>query len=474
MESGNNKRKKSNVAMNELRPFEFDMDIPTAVVIDSSDAAFSKSKSYNNYKSKQNVIDDEEEGYDSDENHKQVNQNNEKGSHSKIKSSGTDLIKTKSSNSLLQNPSAMNLMQEHNKLQIKKWPNKLRENVKQSFSLPINEAKGKLLLDSYLWPPGLQLSIFKCCKKIAIRFFIVDDSGSMNINDGKKLVSGGTDGKIIKCTRWSELSESMMFLASLSEALNVPSEFRLLNGADPVMVGLSDDNGESMEFLRDVMSESPAGPTPLCQHIESVANEISLVADKLRAKGQKAAVIISTDGESTDGDVANALRPLINLPVLVVIRLCTDEKSVVDYWNNIDNQLELDIDVIDDHLGDAKQVAAVNGWLTYGEPIHRMREFGASMKEMDIIDESTLSSEQMRIICGFLFLGGNPKDLPIPAVDWKSFVNKVKTLNKNQSKIFCPIHNCMMPWINIAKLNHIYSAECNRHDAGNASSCVIS
>jgi hypothetical protein len=71
----------------------------------------------------------------------------------------------------------------------------------------------------------------------------------------------------------------------------------------------------------------------------------------------------------------------------------------VEYWNNIDNQLEIDIDVLDDLVGDAKQVSAVNGWLTYGEPLHRIREFGASMKEMDIIDESTLSSEQMRMVC---------------------------------------------------------------------------
>jgi len=43
------------------------------------------------------------------------------------------------------------------------------------------------------------------------------------------------------------------------------------------------------------------------------------------------------------------------------------------------------------------QVAAVNGWLNYGDEMHRLREFGASFKEMDLIDESALGSEQMKV-----------------------------------------------------------------------------
>ena len=59
----------------------------------------------------------------------------------------------------------------------------------------------------------------------------------------------------------------------------------------------------------------------------------------LRSTGQKVSLTIATDGESSDGDIAAAMRPLQRLPVNVVIRLCTDQDSIVEYWNNIDKVL---------------------------------------------------------------------------------------------------------------------------------------
>jgi hypothetical protein len=40
----------------------------------------------------------------------------------------------------------------------------------------------------------------------------------------------------------------------------------------------------------------------------------------------------------------------------VVVRLCTNEGSIVDYWNNVDKEIELNMDVIDDPLGEAKEI----------------------------------------------------------------------------------------------------------------------
>ena len=137
-------------------------------------------------------------------------------------------------------------------------------------------------------------------------------------------------------------------------------------------------------------------------HVNEVAKQITAIAPQLRAAGKKAALIICSDGEASDGNIVEALRPLHNLPVWVVIRLCTDNEQVVSYWNNVDDEIELNMDVIDDPVGEGRQIQEKNPWLTYGTPLHRLREFGVTVKEIDMIDESFLSADQMRNFCGFL------------------------------------------------------------------------
>ena len=44
----------------------------------------------------------------------------------------------------------------------------------------------------------------------------------------------------------------------------------------------------------------------------------------------------------------------------------------------------------------------LNSWMTYGEPLHRLREFGVTVKELDLIDEAPLTMEQMKAFCAFL------------------------------------------------------------------------
>ena len=51
------------------------------------------------------------------------------------------------------------------------------------------------------------------------------------------------------------------------------------------------------------------------------------------------ALIIATDGEPSDGNIVEAMRPLHDLPVWVVVRLCTDDSRIGSYWSEVDKQV---------------------------------------------------------------------------------------------------------------------------------------
>jgi hypothetical protein len=93
-------------------------------------------------------------------------------------------------------------------------------------------------LSSNGWPLGLINAFIRSCKKIPIRYFICDDSGSMLTNDGHRCVKlqSQNDYKMIKCSRWAELVSSLTFHSNLAEISKSPTEFRMLNMAEPVLV----------------------------------------------------------------------------------------------------------------------------------------------------------------------------------------------------------------------------------------------
>lgn len=268
---------------------------------------------------------------------------------------------------------------------------------------PYNDAGARDFLSKHAWPPGLQDTFINNLHKIPYRYFICDDSGSMCSPDGHKMVEKGGRRTFVDCSRWDELRQSLRFHASIAKYAAAPTEFRLLNGsAEPFIIGTKDPEDMRFNMFMTVLDESPSGSTPLCRHIHAVTAQIRAQADQLRAMNQKACIVIATDGESSDGDLATAMKPLESLPVWVVVRLCTDNDKIVNYWNEIDGQLELEMDVLDDICGEADEVFEGNPWLTYGEPLHKMREFGIPVRELDLLDEGLLSKEQLRAFCGIM------------------------------------------------------------------------
>jgi hypothetical protein len=193
------------------------------------------------------------------------------------------------------------------------WESNLRQRIIESFRRPPNESKAKEYLSKYNWPVGLQEALLKTCQRIPLRFFIIDDSGSMNVNDGRRLLTTNKSTKIINCTRWAELSQTLKFHAGLADAVGTVAEFRPLNGFQPLLVGLrvEGEEGEVLNTAHQRLDEvEPHGQTPLCEHITKVIVLLESVADILVANNQKACVVIATDGLATDGNLIEAMRPL--------------------------------------------------------------------------------------------------------------------------------------------------------------------
>ena len=100
-----------------------------------------------------------------------------------------------------------------------------------------------------------------------------------------------------------------------------------------------------------------------------------------------------------------------------------------------------------------------------------MREFGAAIKEMDLIDESKLSSEQMRVMIATLLYDGVKRNLPHPDENWESFVSAV---NQKNNTVFCVRQKKFKSLIDVKKLKDIYGDNSGAWSGSSSSSQVCS
>jgi len=306
----------------------------------------------------------------------------------------------------------------------------------------VNENAVKTFLTSKQWPAGLQDVIVRGLKKIPIRYFICDDSGTMSDPDGNILLKTEEGYRKVGTTRWVELSHSLKFHVDLLNAANTQAEFLFLNGGSVI---ISPDYPENASRVHAILESGPGGATPLCANIKKVVESIQKHETILRQNDQLACVIIATDGHASDGEIAEAMKPLETLPCWVVVRLCTDEVSVVKCWSELDKDVAIGMDVLDDLFGEATEVDAKNNWFTYGEPIHRVREFGVPVPELDLLDEQSLVGPQIRTIAHAVY-GGDINSYPTE-IGGQAFMDFVALQQCGTSLVYDTISNSMKPWI---------------------------
>jgi len=350
-----------------------------------------------------------------------------------------------------------------------------------------------LYLKEQGYPEGLVAALVECSSAFLFRTWVVDNSGSMQLTDGHRVVERVSKKKLknkettankikcVSCTRWEELRGCVNYQAGLAGILKAPTTFRLLNhpgkaiGSQQfsVATSCSEKISEEVKTAKNIMNKArPGGSSEITSHIESIKRMIEGLSPELLRLGRRVAIVIATDALPTDeqgvaGDAATeefveALRALEGFPVWIVVRLCTDEKDVVDFYNELDDQLELSMEVLDDFVGEAKNVYQHNKWLNYALPLHHSREMGFYHRLFDILNERPLTRDELKDFFALLFGEEKVLGAPDPSIDWVGFMKEIKALIKCEDKIWNPVKKKCTRWVNMKKLNRIY-----RNDGGN-------
>lgn len=305
-----------------------------------------------------------------------------------------------------------------------------------------------------------------------LRIWVVDNSGSMISRDGMRMVKTSNGGyKMVECTRWVELQETVECHIRFAGLLEAPTVFRLLNPENSVQQFSVAENGpdciqQDIQHALGCMRHSPRGGTPLTEQVLEIRENVLELQPTLVEKGQKVAIILATDGvpNGSKEEFVQALRSLEGLNVWVVIRLCTDDDIVVDFYNNLDSQLELSLEVLDDFEMEGKECYEFNPFLNYALPLHRCREMGYHHRLFDLFDERKLTADEVR---EFLMLLFGDCELPDPHVDWDAFSNTISNMLKEEQYQWNPVTKRAEPWINMNKLNKGYGGRGGVGSVGN-------
>jgi hypothetical protein len=266
----------------------------------------------------------------------------------------------------------------------------------------------------------------------------------------------------------------------MASILQATSYFRFLNDpgvrCGPQEFSIADKGADAAYEVEEVKTLlhncQPYGPTPLTHHLVEIGQRIAVMESRMRRLGLEAVVVLATDGlpTSPEGDTSaqinedfvHALQYLQSLPVWVVVRLCTDERKVVNFYNELDRILELPLEVLDDFFNEAKEIYMYNKWLNYAVPLHRTREIGYHHRIFDLLDERPLNKDEIKEFCGILFGADQFAKAPDVHEDWKGFVMVVRTVLKAEEQQFNPITRKVGPWIDVKQLQKAFGGGLSR------------
>jgi hypothetical protein len=249
-----------------------------------------------------------------------------------------------------------------------------------------------------------------------------------------------------------------ILLNSISRVAGAP----LVEGFDCVHIERGGSEDAQLERLRTMLrNNGPRGVTPIAERLQDIHVRIQAGVSILAQRAQMVFVTIVTDGlpttpfsgESSAADrhqMVQAMRSLCAmLPVQLVVRLCTNEALTIAFYNHVDEEFELPLDILDDLSGESEEIAKHgNDWFAYTPVIHRMREAGTLSKILDTLDERPLNPMEVRRLAELL--SGVSQSLE--HLSDRRFINEMTKIVAKAPLVYDAHREQMRPVLHIGKL----------------------
>ena len=116
--------------------------------------------------------------------------------------------------------------------------------------------------------------------------------------------------------------------------------------------------------------------------------------------------------------------------------------------------------MLDNFTDEAQEMYKHNKWINYTLPLHRMREMGFSNRIFDLLDERSLTIDEVREFCFLIFGSSHFDGVPEPSVDMKGFLKKLDKIVGKEQKQWHPMKRKLRPLVDVEKIAEIHGEGC--------------
>lgn len=216
---------------------------------------------------------------------------------------------------------------------------------------------------------------------------------------------------------------------------------------------------KDLDLVENVLSQCvPSYTTPLSGHMWALYDQVSALCSSL-LPGQRVAIIIASDGvPSNPQSFLDAMEALQTLPVYLIVRLCTNDEASMHFWNTLDLDLGIPVEILDDFEEENRIAYAMNPWCNYCVGVQRAREWGFRSILFEKLRERPLTHSELHDYCALIF--GVKKDaLADPKDQWEDFYYDIEALNARERRQYNPLTKRNRGWIDLKQMGKIYGGK---------------